>query len=160
MSGLMRCCSYPLTHESSFMVQFIWHLIRCTSTSEKKPPLPCKWSIISLYRLWNKRQWNEAFVVLYMKEFKSSKMSWNTTVVWLQCQRSCMDHGQDVLMHVKSLTYFTGQTVELKCLLQKKNLSMPNNKKHAPPVRNTGKKNQTNQSWWGNKHKKNLNNLS
>lgn len=28
-------CLHSLTYELSFMVQFIWHLIRCTTTSEK-----------------------------------------------------------------------------------------------------------------------------
>lgn len=71
----MVLCSYPLTHESSFMVQFIWHLIRCTSTSEKhKLGLQMK-QLLNLKANEIKRQWNEAFAVLYMRHFRCSNIS-------------------------------------------------------------------------------------
>lgn len=75
--------SQPLRHKSSFMVQFIWHLIRCTSTSEKHK-LPCKWSIfLTLKGLSNKGQWNVALVVLHVKYLKPRKeiIVLHTTIV-------------------------------------------------------------------------------
>lgn len=108
VQGEFQVCS--LTHESSFMVQFIWCLMRCTCTSVKH-----KYMFVCFFKFkgYQIRQWNSALVVLHLNHIKPpSKMCCRITVLehkrlqfkWVWSGRRA---GLEVKTYARLWTYCT-----------------------------------------------------